>query len=110
MKDSLQGRWLAQSMAVALLLTSCGAKPLTETECASLAMKQAEFVIADAPPEARSTVTEVLSGDMDAVVARCAAGKIYKRKDYNCVVSAADQGELGKCLREAGVVSIRHVT
>jgi hypothetical protein len=88
-----------------LLLCSCDSKPLTDSECRTLAEDEIEFAVSEFPRDDAHSLRAALSESIDAGIRRCTSGKTYNRGDYKCMVSANNPSEIGKCIDEAN----RHI-
>jgi hypothetical protein len=87
-------------LASLLLVTSCGGKPLTSAECTTLRDKEIAHISSLLPVDA-PTLQKALNDNAERGLAKCAAGDGYNRGDYNCIMAAHDQMEIGQCMTEA---------
>jgi hypothetical protein len=69
-----------------LFLCSCSSKPLTESECRSLAEKEIDFAVSKLPPREAESMRNFFSTKVDEGTKRCLSGKTYDRRDYQCMV------------------------
>lgn len=88
------------AVLVSVLVTACGSKPLTEAECQTLANKEIDFAVSQAPAGAAESVRDFLASKADEGNAQCMAGKTYSRSDYKCMVKAGDTDEIGECIKD----------
>ena len=102
-------RLLFVSLTAATLLASCSSgAPLSESECRTMADKEAAHMssmIGNHPNLKQSRVASELPNSFQRIadmgVPQCVAGKSFQRSDYECVMGADDQSEVGECLTAA---------
>lgn len=87
-------------IGASVLLASCSSRPLTETECQSVTDKEIEYAVARVSPDEAEDMREHFRKNADDGVARCVAGKTYRRSDYKCMMKANDPDAIGKCISE----------
>lgn len=84
---------------VSIVLLSCSSNkaPLTHSECETLAQKEAANLASrfNQFPEMKKSLLRL--GDSRS--AQCAAGKVFDREDYKCVMAADGNSEMEKCLK-----------
>ena len=77
------------------LIAACGSKPLTETECQTLANKEINFAVSKFPAGDAESIKAHLASRADEGNAQCMTGKTYSRSDYKCMIKAVDANEIG---------------
>lgn len=81
-----------------VFIVACGSKPLTETECQTLANKEIDFAVSKVPAGDAESLKAFLASRADESNAQCMAGKTYRRSDYRCMTKANDPESIGKCI------------
>ena len=81
-----------------ILLASCSSRPPTEAECQVVSDKEIQYAVAHFPPEDAESLRERLLENAADGMARCTAGKTYKRSDYECLQKADTTESIGKCI------------
>lgn len=85
---------------IALSLTACNSKPLTEAECKELTNMELNFATEGAGEDSED-MKRFLTEAVEDGVARCVAGKTYNRSDYKCLMSATSRSDKGECFSAA---------
>jgi len=84
-----------------ITLASCSSNksPLSESECKTLADKEATHLASrfERFPDMKAGVLRLA----DSRAEQCAAGGSFDREDYECVVSANSDSSMDKCLSNA---------
>ena len=81
-----------------VLLTGCSSKPLTESECQTVADKEIEYAVGRAPPDEKESIRFLLAERASDGMAMCTSGKTYRRSDYKRMLRAGDVDNIGKCI------------
>lgn len=83
-----------------LLLASCGSKPLTQSECQTVATMEVDFMVekAGGDPELRTHLMQMANDR----IGQCVAGENYNRADFKCMTSATNDDDKMKCMAAVG--------
>lgn len=88
----------ALAVFASVFIAACGSKPLTETECRTLANREIDFAMSKVPAGDAESLKTFLASKADDGNAQCMAGKTYSRSDYKCMIKADDANEISECI------------
>jgi hypothetical protein len=90
---------LALLLLVPLACSGCQANTLSVAECR--AIRNVELAYLQAQDPGSSLDPKWVADSSAKVVAKCAAGQAYTRRDYECIMSAQGKVAMSRCMARA---------